>query len=98
MLDTEWMVQDVHAQVAAQVRTTYIDCRTNGEDDLMAIMMATATNLSDHWTAEWERDLFVNVWDVANYVSDYLTTQAGSDGRGCTQTIYWEIKLLLLLW
>jgi hypothetical protein len=88
MLDTEWLPQDVHAEVAAQVRTTYITCRTNGEDDLMAIMMATASNLSDHWTADWERHLFVNVWDVANYVSDYLTTKAGSDGCECKQTIY----------
>lgn len=88
MLDTEWMPQGVHGEVAMNVKETYISCRRNGEDDLMTIMMTTASNLTDKWTDEWESDMFVNVWDIANYVSDYLTTKAGSDGCECTQKIY----------
>lgn len=88
MLDTEWMPQRVHAEVAMNVKETYINCRRNGEDDLMAIMMTTASNLSDKWTDEWESEMFVNVWDIANYVSDYLTTKSGSDGCECKQKIY----------
>lgn len=87
MLDTEWMPQQVHSQVSERIKQTYIRCRENGEDDLMAVMTEAADDLSEHWK-EYDKDMFVGVYDLANYMSDYLITKSGEDGCSCTQKIY----------
>ena len=88
MLDTEWMPQDIHVKMARRVKESYIKCRTSDEAvDIMTIMTTVADDLTAHWT-EYDKDAFVNAWDIANYVSDYLTTKAGGESCGCTSKIY----------
>lgn len=88
MLDSEWMPQDVHAQVAEQVKSTYVACRNAGDDDLMTIMTATADDLSKNWATDYDKDMFVGVWDISNYVSDWLTAKTGIEGCECNSRIY----------
>lgn len=87
MLDTEWMPQEVHARMAASVKQSYVNCRESGEADLMAIMTTTADDLMEKWN-EYDKDAFVNAWDISNYVSDFLTSKTGVQGCECTQKIY----------
>lgn len=88
MLDTEWMPQEIHVKMAQRVKESYIKCRTTDETaDIMTIMTTVADDLTAHWT-EYDKDAFVNAWDVANYVSDFLTTKAGGESCGCTSKIY----------
>lgn len=88
MLDTEWMPQEIHMKMAQRVKESYIKCRTTDETaDIMTIMTTVADDLTAHW-AEYDKDAFVNAWDVANYVSDFLTTKAGGESCGCTSKIY----------
>ena len=87
MLDSEWMPQEVHRQVADQVKATYVACRQGGEDDLMAIMTATADQLMANWK-DYDKDMFVGAWDISNYVSDWLTAKTGVEGCECNSRIY----------
>jgi len=87
MLDSEWMPQEVHRKMGQVVKETYIECRESNEADLMHIMTTVADNLSEKWQ-EYDAEAFVNAWDIANYVSDYLTVQTGEEGCECTQKIY----------
>lgn len=87
MLDTEWMPQEVHMRMAASVKTSYVECREAGEADLMAIMTATADDLTAKWK-EYDKDAFVNAWDISNYVSDFFASKIGGQSCECTQKIY----------
>jgi hypothetical protein len=88
MLDTEWMPQDIHVKMAQRVKESYIKCRTSNEPtDVMTIMTTVADDLTLHWK-EYDKDAFVNAWDIANYVSDYITTKASGESCGCTSKIY----------
>jgi hypothetical protein len=103
MLDTEWMPQTIHLKMGQQVKQSYIKVRTttnknnsngnsNDDDDddmIMTIMTTVADDLIANWK-EYDQDAFVNAWDVANYVSDYLTTKVnGNDAAcGCSSKIY----------
>lgn len=55
----------------------------------MSIMMRIASDLEADWSM-YDKDAFVNAWDVANYVSDYLTKKSGSEGCECSSQIYWK--------
>jgi hypothetical protein len=88
MLDTEWMPQEIHMKMAQRVKESYINCRTADETaDIMTIMTTVADDLTAHWT-EYDKDAFVNAWDIANYVSDFLATKAGGESCGCSSKIY----------
>jgi hypothetical protein len=88
MLDAEWMPQEVHARMAERVKQSYVTCRNAGETDVMAIMTATADDLNANWKDDYDKDAFVNAWDISNYVSDFLASKMGGQGCECTQKIY----------
>lgn len=87
-LDKEWMPQNVHVEIAQQCKATYIASRLEGETDLMSIMTNIADDLNADWNEKYNKDSFVNAWDISNYVSDYLTSQIiGNDNCGCSAQI-----------
>lgn len=53
----------------------------------MAIMTATADDLTAKWK-EYDKDAFVNAWDISNYVSDFFASKIGGQSCECTQKIY----------
>lgn len=81
-LDSEWMPQPVHIAMANRCKETYIKYRTGGETDLMAMMTYIADDLNANWK-EYNKDAFVNAWDISNYVSDYLTSKRDGDIEQC---------------
>lgn len=86
-LDAEWMPQIVHEQMAQSCQQSYLRCRQNGQTEVMTIMIAVAEDLEKDWR-QYDADAFVNAWDIGNYVSDYLTAQAGVEGCECSARIY----------
>ena len=86
-LDFEWMPQQVHEQFGESCKQSYIKCREAGQDDLMAIMTTITDDLNDKW-AEYDKDAFVNAWDISNYVSDFLTEKVGIEGCACSAQIH----------
>jgi len=87
MLDEEWMPQEVHALMGQDVKDAYITCRENGQSDVMSIMTTAADKLTENWE-RYDAEAFVNAWDCANYVSDWLTTRSGEEVCECTQKLY----------
>ena len=87
-LDSEWMKQEVHVKMADSCMRSYIRCRKEGVDDLMAIMVQVADDLQSKWYEEYDADAFVSSWDVANYVSDYLAAQTGAERCECSARIH----------
>ena len=86
-LDREWMTQEVHVQMGEVCKQTYIRCRENGEAEIMSIM----TEITDDLYADWkkfDKDAFVNAWDIGNYVSDYLHERVGAESCGCNAVIF----------
>ena len=79
-LDLEWCPQEVHAAIAENAKQTYVKLRSRGDDCVSSIMHETAENLHANWDA-YDKDAFVNAWDVANYVSDYLSMRSGELSR-----------------
>jgi hypothetical protein len=61
--------------------------REEGNVDVMDIMMQVGTDLDKNWK-EYDADAFVNAWDVANYVSDYLIQRSGNQGCECSSQIF----------
>jgi hypothetical protein len=53
----------------------------------MSIMMHVANDLEANWK-QYDKDAFVNAWDVGNYVSDYLQKRSGNESCGCSSQIY----------
>ncbi|KAL7463657.1 hypothetical protein ACHAXS_004018 [Conticribra weissflogii] len=86
-LDDEWMPQEVHVRMGASVKATYIQCRKDGVDDVAAIMTQVTDDLYEKWS-EYDKDAFVNAWDIGNYVADYLISKSGSETCGCSNKIY----------
>ena len=88
-LDAEWMPQQVHVDLGEAVKQTYIACRRDqGQADLSAIMIQVADDLSEDWMEKYNKDAFVNAWDIANYVSDFLTDKVGVEGCACSAKIH----------
>jgi len=54
---------------------------------VMGIMMKVAGDLDTNWRL-YDKDAFVNPWDVGNYVADYLTERIGNEGCGCSVQIF----------
>jgi hypothetical protein len=86
-LDAEWMPQEVHVQMGQSCKRTYMTCREEGEVDLMALMMQTADDLTENWD-QYDKDAFVNAYDISNYVSDYFTAKSGVEGCECLTKIH----------
>ena len=53
----------------------------------MAIMVKVAEDLEANWR-EYDKDAFVNAWDVGNYVADYLNDRIGTEECGCSSKIF----------
>mmetsp|Transcript_2798 Transcript_2798/g.4229 ORF Transcript_2798/g.4229 Transcript_2798/m.4229 type:complete len:169 (+) Transcript_2798:88-594(+) len=86
-LDVEWMPQEVHLQMGDRAKITYIQARESGDDEIMSIM----TKVTDDLYADWklyDKDAFVNAWDIGNYVSDYLLSRLGAESCGCNAEIF----------
>jgi hypothetical protein len=86
-LDAEWMPQDVHVKIGESCKVSYMNCRKEGEADLMSIMMQIADDLQEDWNL-YDKDAFVNAYDISNYVSDYFTAKSGVEGCECLSKIY----------
>lgn len=87
-LDAEWMPQQIHYDIGMSAKASYLSCRNNNEHDLMAIMVQVADDLEKEWYDKYDADAFVGNWDIANYVSDYLTKLTGSEQCECSSKIY----------
>lgn len=86
-LDAEWMPQEVHVRMAASAKASYVLCREGGKDDVMDIMMQISADLDGEW-ARYDKDAFVNAWDVGNYAADYLIKKSGNEGCACSSEIF----------
>jgi hypothetical protein len=86
-LDHEWMPQTIHEQLGEAAKASYIACRLRGDDDVGTILLQVADDLSETW-ALYDKDAFINAWDVANYVSDYLIRTSGNEGCQCSAVIH----------
>lgn len=85
-LDMEWCPQEVHRAIAEDVKKTYVRARQDGDDCVSSLMHEVAESLQSNWS-EYDKDAFVNAYDVANYFSDFLSIRAGEfdfyDGCAC---------------
>lgn len=72
--------------MGASAKKSYIECRESGQDEVGDIMMKVADDLMDNWK-QYDKDAFVNPYDIGNYVSDYLVKRSGIDGCECASDI-----------
>jgi hypothetical protein len=86
-LDFEWYPQEVHLKMGESAKASYIRCREAGKSDLMDVMMEISTDLDVNW-AEYDKDAFVNAWEIGNYSADYLTKKSGNEGCECSSEIF----------
>ena len=86
-LDLEWIPQEIHEQIGQSAKATYIRSRESGENEIMGIMTDVVDVLEKEWP-KYNKDAFVNAWDIGNYVSDYLHTRVGVEDCGCHATIF----------
>ena len=50
-------------------------------------MVKVADDLNKNWS-EYDKDAFVNGWDIGNYVADYLTNRLGDECSSCSAKIF----------
>jgi len=86
-LDSEWIPQQVHIDIAESAKRSYIQCRESGQNDVMDVMMEISSDLDKNW-AKYNDDAFVNAWDIGNYCSDYLVQRSGNEGCECASEIF----------
>lgn len=54
----------------------------------MNVMTLVVDDLVENWT-QYDKDSFVNAWDIGNYVSDYLHLRIDPTGDcGCAANIF----------
>ncbi len=53
----------------------------------MNVMTVVVDDLVEKWK-DYDKDAFVNAWDIGNYVSDYLHQRIDVDSCGCSANIY----------
>jgi hypothetical protein len=68
-------------------KQSYVTCREAGKDDIADVMMAVSDDLHRNWKL-YDKDAFVNAWDIGNYVADYLTKRSGNEGCSCSSEIF----------
>jgi hypothetical protein len=81
------MPQEVHVKMGESAKASYITMREAGKDDIMDIMMEISTTLDKNWQ-EYDKDAFVNAWDIGNYASDYLVQRSGNEACECSSQIF----------
>jgi hypothetical protein len=82
-LDLEWCPQDVHLKIGLSAKQSYINSREKGCIDIMDIMVQVTDDLVAKWH-EYDKDAFVNAWDIGNYASDFLHQMAGAERCACS--------------
>jgi hypothetical protein len=82
-LDMEWCPQDIHLKIGLSAKQSYINSREKGCDDIMDIMVQVTDDLVANWQ-EYDKDAFINAWDVGNYASDFLHQMAGAERCACS--------------
>ena len=50
-------------------------------------MVKVADDLNENWI-EYDKDAFINAWDIGNYVADYLTNRLGNECSSCSAKIF----------
>jgi hypothetical protein len=78
-LGNEYIPQKVHIKIGLEVEKIYKIKRTEGFNDLGDILMETGYGLESF---DME-DAFVNAWDIANKVSDFLLLRMGRETCDC---------------
>ena len=86
-LDLEWCPQEVHVQMGESAKRSYITAREAGNHEIMAIMTQVSDDLEKNW-GKYDKDAFVNAWDIGNYVSDYLIARSGGESCDCNAAIF----------
>ncbi len=86
-LDQEWMPQEIHFKMGERAKQTYIQLREKGEVEIAPIMTQVTDDLYENWK-EYDKDAFVNAWDIGNYVSDYFHQRMGVEACDCHATIF----------
>jgi hypothetical protein len=81
------MEQEVHVQMGESAKQSYIACREAGNDDITDVMMAVSDDLLSNWK-QYDKDAFVNPYDIGNYVADYLTKRSGNEGCASSSDIF----------
>lgn len=82
-LDMEWVPQEIHVQIGLSAKRSYIQCRDKGNHDIMDIMVQISDDLVANWS-KYDKDAFINAWDVGNYASDFLHKMVGADSCSCS--------------
>ena len=82
-LDTEWMPQKIHVAIGHSAKQSYLRARNAGETDIMSVMIRVANDLRADWKI-YDKEAFVNEWDIANYCSDYFTQRSGNEACDCS--------------
>ena len=85
--DLEWCPQEVHVQMGESAKRSYITAREAGNHEIMAIMTQVSDDLEKNW-GKYDKDAFVNAWDIGNYVSDYLIARSGGESCDCNAAIF----------
>ena len=79
-LDKEFIAQEVHAAIGKRVEELYISGRREGVCDLGEMLMLVGTRLTD--TTDISKS-FLNEWDLANLVSDFLMVKLDRELCAC---------------
>lgn len=87
-LDNEWLPQDIHKEIGDSCKQSFLQCHEDGVSDVMAIMMKIVDDLQEDWYTKYDKDAFVNPFDISNYVSDFLIKRSGMEGCECSNSIY----------
>jgi hypothetical protein len=95
-LDEEYIVQPVHAAIGKQVEDIYLRERRNGVTDLGEMLMQVGASLEQFDMG----NAFVNAWDVANRVADFLIVrmdrelcECAGDLSGYIDRVPTEVKI-----
>ena len=80
-LDREFIEQDVHQVIGSRVEELYVQGRREGVKDLGEMLMLVGTRLTDKTDISKS---FLNEWDIANLVSDFLMVKLGRELCDCT--------------
>jgi len=89
-LDQEWIAQEVHLKAGMCAKDTMLDIleEKGSGVDIGDVMMLIIDRLNDRWYLDgYSDDMFVNAWDIGNYVSDYLIQRMGIGACACSTAI-----------
>lgn len=83
-LDKEYIRLPVHVEIGSKVSAEYVNLRQAGADDMGEIIMGIGTCLESFDL----KDAFVNAWDIANKVGDFLLVLMQRETCECSDDAY----------